>query len=230
MSAADTSNIARWSFLGSQLAFLPTKSSTEELRCLSAGWRAGKSVALCRAALLLSHRIPDNFGFLGRASGKDMENTLYETFFNEVCPSSYILDQKKIGQTPRTNPSMASWDELPEGLKESNRRQADHIGIKLKAIGCGIASLTDWDAKLFEFKPEEVERMAGMEHERWNEERRLEGWTYAPEPKDLNRKTTPYLVPWNELSEDIKEYDRNTIRGLPAFLARAGFQIYRLKK
>ena len=30
-----------------------------------------------------------------------MENTLYETFFNEVCPSSYILDQKKIGQTGR---------------------------------------------------------------------------------------------------------------------------------
>ena len=142
----------------------------------------------------------------------------------------YVFNQKTIGQTPRTNPSMASWDELPEGLKESNRRQADHIGIKLKAIGCGIASLNDWDAKLLTFKPEEVEQMARMEHEHWNEERRLEGWTYAPEPKDLNRKTTPYLVPWNELLEDIKEYDRNTIRGLPAFLAQAGFQIYRLKK
>ena len=123
---------------------------------------------------------------------------------------------------------MVSWNDLPEGLKESNRRQADHIGIKLKAIGCGIASLTDWDAKLFAFTPEEVEQMAEMEHEHWNEERQLEGWTYAPGPKNLDKKTSPYYrVPWDKLSEDIKDYDRNTIRGLPAFLAQAGFQIYR---
>ena len=121
---------------------------------------------------------------------------------------------------------MVSWNELPEGLKESNRHQADHIGIKLKAIGCGIISLTDWDAKLFEFTKEEVERMAEMEHERWNAERLREGWTYAPGLKDVDRKTSPHLVPWDKLSEDIKEYDRNTIRGLPSFLARAGLQIY----
>ena len=170
------------------------------------------------------------FGLLDRTCRLDLLFGGTHEVIARATHEDYVLEQKKIGQTPRTNPSMVSWDELPEGLKESNRRQADHIGIKLKAIGCGIASLTDWDAKLFEFKPEEVEQMARMEHERWNEERRLEGWTYAPEPKDLNRKTTPYLVPWNELSEDIKEYDRNTIRGLPAFLARAGFQIYRMKK
>ena len=170
------------------------------------------------------------FGLLDRTCRLDLLFGGTHEVLARAIHEDYVFNQKTIGQTPRTNPSMASWDELPEGLKESNRRQADHIGIKLKAIGCGIASLNDWDAKLLTFKPEEVEQMARMEHEHWNEERRLEGWTYAPEPKDLNRKTTPYLVPWNELLEDIKEYDRNTIRGLPAFLAQAGFQIYRLKK
>lgn len=139
----------------------------------------------------------------------------------------YVRHQKEIGKTPRTNPSMVDWEELSEDLKESNRNQADHIEVKLKAIGCGIQPLTDWEAASFKFLPEEIELLAEMEHERWCEERKLNGWLYKPGPKDIKKKTSPYLVPWEELSEDIKEYDRNTVRGLSSFLAQAGFQIYR---
>jgi hypothetical protein len=124
---------------------------------------------------------------------------------------------------------MVPWEELPESLKESNRHQASHIGTKLHAVGCGIAPLTDWEAELFEFTAEEIERMSKMERARWNEERLREGWHYAPGPKNIEKKTTPYLVSWEQLPEDIKELDRNMVRGLPAFLARAGFQIYRTK-
>ena len=101
MTALEPSNISRWSFLGSQRSFLPSQASTEELRAIGAGYRSGKTTILCRAGVLLSHFVPDNLGFLGRASGKDMENTLYETFFNQVCPPSLILDAKKLGQTGR---------------------------------------------------------------------------------------------------------------------------------
>src|SRR3990167_458471 len=90
-----------WSFLGSQRAFLPSAQSYEKFRIIAEGFRSGKTTALCRAGILLSHTVPDNLGFLGRASGKDMETTLYETFFNEVCPPSLILDIKKVGQTGR---------------------------------------------------------------------------------------------------------------------------------
>ena len=62
-----------------------------------------------------------------------------------------------------------------------------------------------------------------MEHQRWVDQRRLDGWT--PGQKDIEAKTTPYLVPWDHLSEEVKELDRQTVRGLPAFLARAGYQI-----
>lgn len=96
---------------------------------------------------------------------------------------------------------MVPGDELLESLKESNRRQADHIGVKLKAVGCGIAPLTDWEAERFQFTPEEVERMAEMEHRRFVEEWLRAGWTYAPGPKNLERRTSPDLVPWDELPE-----------------------------
>jgi len=142
----------------------------------------------------------------------------------------YVRHQRELGETPETNPSMVDWDSLPEDLKESNRHQAGHIEMKLKAINCGIQPLTDWESASFEFLPEEVEQLAEMEHRRWCEERRQQGWSYAPGPKNIKKKTTPYLVPWEELSEEIKEYDRNMVRGLPSFLAQAGFQIYRKTK
>lgn len=138
--------------------------------------------------------------------------------------------QQKKGVKPQDNPYMVPWDELPEPVKESNRSQADNIGLKLKAVGCCLVPLADWDAELFKFIPEEVELMAEMEHERWSSERKRAGWTYKEGPKNIKKKTSPYLVPWNELSEDIKELDRNSVRALPSLLAKADFQIYRLKK
>jgi hypothetical protein len=141
----------------------------------------------------------------------------------------YVRRQRELGDTPESNPALVPWDELPEGLKESNRHQADHMGVKLKAIGYGIAPLTDWDAERLQFTAEEVELMAQMEHQRFVEERLRAGWTGAPGPKSMEQKTSPDLVPYNELSELAKEKDRGTVRGPPTFLARAGLQVYRLK-
>jgi hypothetical protein len=90
--------------------------------------------------------------------------------------------------------------------------------------------LTDWDAELFEFTPEEIEILARMEHQRWLNEHINEGWTYNPGAKDLNRKTSPYLLDWDELPEDFKRYNRDAIQSLPIFLARAGFQILRTRQ
>ena len=142
----------------------------------------------------------------------------------------YVRAQTAAGDTPQTNPALVPWDALPEYLKESNRRQADHVGAKLKATGCGLAPLSDWDAESFSFAPEEVEVMARMEHDRFVQERRRAGWTYSPGPKNLAGKTRADLVPWEELPEAEREKDRNAVRGLPRFLARAGLQIHRLRE
>lgn len=139
----------------------------------------------------------------------------------------YLSIQAKMGITLKTNPCLVTWDELPEEIKESNRRQADDIGKKLKAVHCDLEPLTDWDAELFEFTPEEIEILARMEHQRWLNERINEGWSYNPGAKDLNRKTSPYLLDWDELPEDFKKYNRDAIQSLPIFLARADFQILR---
>lgn len=143
---------------------------------------------------------------------------------------SYRDRQEEKGETRETNASMVPWDQLPENLKESNRRQADHIGIKLKAIGCSIAPMTDWDAKPFKFSKEEIDLMARMEHERWMSERLQAGWTFKEKEKNIEKKTSPDLVPTEKLTEDAKELDQNPVEDLPIYLAKVGFQIYRLNK
>ncbi|MDH7487216.1 MAG: NAD-binding protein [Anaerolineae bacterium] len=168
------------------------------------------------------------FGLLDRTCRPELLLGGTHEMLARAIHEEYVRHQAEQGQTPESNPSMVPWDELPEGLKESNRRQADHIGVKLRAVGCAIAPLTDWEAERFQFTAEEVERMAEMEHQRFVEERRRAGWTYAPGPKDLERRTSPDLVPWDELPASEKEKDRHTVRELPRLLARAGLQVYRL--
>jgi len=140
----------------------------------------------------------------------------------------YLQQQREAQLLPRNNPSIQPWENLPEHLKESNRSQAAHIGVKLLAIQCGMTPARDWALPVFEFTPKEIEKLAYMEHDRWCAERLREGWALLMRPKDIEKKTTPFLVTWEQLPEEARDLDRNFVRRLPAILARAGFEIYRM--
>jgi len=143
-----------------------------------------------------------------------------------VIHEKYLRDQAARGETTGTNPALVDWEELSEHLKESNRSQALHIVEKLMAIGCDIAEMDDGNRAGFEFTPQEIERLARMEHERWVEERLANGWTNGP--KDIDRKTHPLLrASYEELPEEEREKDRDAVRGIPEFLAEVGLKVKR---
>ncbi len=169
------------------------------------------------------------FGLLDRTCTPDLILGCTYEILAQAIHEDYVRAERGKGLTPTTNPSMVSWGKLAEGLKESNRNAAEHIRIKMEAIGCDIVITNDWSVQLFEFSPEEVERMAEMEHERWSEERLRTGWTYGPK-RNNSKKAHPSLIIWDDLSEEEKEKDRNLVRDIPSFLARAGFNIYRLEE
>ena len=54
-----------------------------------------------------------------------------------------------------------------------------------------------------------AENIAKNVHEVWSAGRMKDGWTYGEERNDAEKKH-PCLVPYEELSEEEKEYDRNT--------------------
>lgn len=69
-----------------------------------------------------------------------------------------------------------------------------------------------------------VEQMAKNVHEVWAETRIKQGWTYGKQ-RDDKLKTHPCLVPYEELPEDEKEYDRNTALGTLRLITKLGFRI-----
>jgi hypothetical protein len=124
---------------------------------------------------------------------------------------------------------MVDWAQLPESLKESNRKQAADISRKLESIGCEIVSMTDWDAEPLAFTADEIEPHAREEHERWRDERKTVGWRYAGTRND-ERKESPNLVDYEDLPEEMKEIDRAAVRGIPVFLAEIGFAVVRVRR
>jgi hypothetical protein len=141
---------------------------------------------------------------------------------------SYVAEQLTLGETETTNPAMVPWERLAEEFRESNRRQADQAVVRLAAVGCDIAPLSDWEAERFTFTEREIDDMARIEHERWCDERRMAKWTYDAGPKDSERKTNPLLVAWDDLPEKVKEENRVIVRELPHYLADVGLQVVRL--
>jgi len=69
-----------------------------------------------------------------------------------------------------------------------------------------------------------VEEMSKNVHEVWSETRISQGWTYGPERND-ELKTHPCLVPYEELPEEEKKYDRNTCIGTLKLILKLGFKI-----
>ena len=69
-----------------------------------------------------------------------------------------------------------------------------------------------------------VEQMAKNVHEVWVEARISQGWTFG-EQRDDEKKTHPCLVPYEELPEEEKEYDRNTAISTLKFIMKLGYKI-----
>jgi len=168
------------------------------------------------------------FGLLDRTcTASLLESGMYERIARNIH-AAYVEDQRGRGNTSQTKPAMRDWAELSMSFRKANRRQADHIKTKLRAIGCDLRNSTDPDNKLLGFTDEQVELLAEMEHERWNEERQADGWTYGE--RNDEAKTTPYLVPWSDLEDEIRDYDRDAVRNLATLLTKSGFEIFKVRR
>ena len=80
------------------------------------------------------------------------------------------------------------------------------------------------DVELPEELKELVEEMSKNVHEVWAETRIRQGWTYGEQRND-ELKTHPCLIPYEELPESEKEYDRNTSIGTLKLILKLGFKI-----
>lgn len=80
------------------------------------------------------------------------------------------------------------------------------------------------DVKVPEELMELAEEMAKNVHEVWAQSRIDQGWTWG-ERRDDSLKTHPDLIPYEELTEQEKDYDRNTSIETLKLILKLGFKI-----
>ena len=115
----------------------------------------------------------------------------------------------------RIDPAMRVWEELTEPIRKSNRLQADHLGVKLRAVRC--ASVVGDVATPLTFTEHEAELLAIMEHERWRANKIFDGWRAGPEHIE-NAKINPFAVRWSEMESSQREEEVDAVRDLPKLL------------
>ena len=70
------------------------------------------------------------------------------------------------------------------------------------------------------------EELARNTHEVWAQQRIRDGWKYGPF-RDGDQKTHPDLVPYEDLSEAERQYDRNTSMETLKVILSLGYRITR---
>lgn len=68
------------------------------------------------------------------------------------------------------------------------------------------------------------ERIAEHAHDVWAYERQSEGWTYGPE-RDDDKLLTPDMVPYSELPDSERQYDRYMAMGTLKFMYSMGYKV-----
>ena len=110
---------------------------------------------------------------------------------------SYLQGQLKAGRMQGETPALVPWEDLPDGLRQANRAQADHIAIKRRTLEVSKSEAT-------------VESLAEAEHRRWTAEKIVAGWRHAP-TRDDGKRLHPSIRPYSELSVAEKNKDRDTV-------------------
>jgi ppGpp synthetase/RelA/SpoT-type nucleotidyltranferase len=162
---------------------------------------------------------------------QNRKGLLTEEEINRLAP--IVHEHYRIKRREELNPETVTdinkyrvvmqWDKLPRSLQISNLKQVafmEHIynrgGLKFQK--------SDHPQKFIfpeNFKP--LDDMARLEHARWNAERLLDGWHYGP--KDVLKKISDCLIPWDELDERTKSYDYDPIKEFPELLMEIGYEI-----
>ena len=135
------------------------------------------------------------------------------------------------GNKPGSKPALYHWEALADRFKDSNRYAADHIPIKLRALGYRVdhkredlVPLTSIPYDRAGGDRSAVEILAKMEHARWCADMLLQNFVLG-ERNDAGL-THDCLKSWEDLNDGTREWDRQQVRAIPKALDRAGCGIY----
>jgi hypothetical protein len=128
-------------------------------------------------------------------------------------------------------PAFVAWDDLAPDKQESNRELARRLFQLVHAAPDGrslqliysphelINPIASWC-----LGDEQVEQLARQEHAQWCAYHVKNGWQFGSIRNDTAKIHTD-LVPWEQLREGMRDYDRHIIRRLPYVFAKADYRL-----
>ena len=171
------------------------------------------------------------FGMVENACCQQAFRHEYNESLARALHEAYRADLAKRrarGETIEPRPAEAPWAGLREEFRESNRQAADHIAVKVRALGYQLGQLNNGkngSTPIRTLTREQKRILAPMEHARWCAERWLGGWTLAAERDDA-RHRHPDLVPWERLADGERRIDHAQIEQLADALAAEQLGIF----
>ena len=130
---------------------------------------------------------------------------IHEVWYAETSNAIREVEQAEAEKLA-SKPTYRRWEELSEEQKDANRFAADHVEIKIRAIGLDPSRQQEWSDAWGRLSEQELELLSRMEHERWCALKWLAGWQKGP--RDEARRFHDNLVPYDDLDEMTKDYDR----------------------
>ena len=160
---------------------------------------------------------PDLLASQGYAGKTDVITELAQTSFLR-----YTTDRI----ASQTDQEYASFASLPPDLRDSSIAYISSIHSKLETLGYEVlpAGSCYPERCVAAFTASEVECLAILEHRRWLRERQKAGWRYGT-AKDVERRRSPYMVPWEELPDRAREWNRSAVRSIPSLLASVNLAV-----
>lgn len=129
-----------------------------------------------------------------------------------LAHARYLEVSATTGNATRSSHAEKQWEELTDFERSASLAQVVDIPTKLAAVG--YTWRPSDDPAPFAFDQATLELLAEWEHRRWEHHQRRNG-----------RQGHRWAVPWEDLPDAVREYDRNAVRTVPALLAAAGWEI-----
>jgi hypothetical protein len=121
---------------------------------------------------------------------------------------------------PEDDPALVPWERLSATLQRSNLAAVGDIPNKLHVLGKRLCV----GGERLILHAEDVERLAEMEHGRYNYERLSSGWELG-RTRQVTQLISPYLTPWRDLEDRVKQWDRDAVHAIDKALLKAGWGV-----
>lgn len=130
----------------------------------------------------------------------------------------YIAFSKAAGIA---NADLRPWETLDDETRQMNHNTTDHHLVRLREMGIDVSARDlrgghlSIDARTADaarkYHADHGESFAAAEHRRWACDKLFFGWRYAEGANNKPAKLNRYLVGYENLVDDIQQYDRDNV-------------------